>query len=63
MPLLQLEFLANYAAELTLLEYSFLSYVPSMIAASAVFLAKFVLNPKKNPWVCLYSNAEPWSFA
>lgn len=47
---LQLEFLANYLAELTLLEYSFLKYLPSLIAASVVFLAKFTLNPTTRPW-------------
>lgn len=47
----QFEFLACYAAELTLLEYNFLSYAPSIVAASSVFLAKFILNPTKRPWV------------
>lgn len=51
-PALHLEFLANYIAELSLLEYSLLSYPPSLIAASAIFLAKFVLKPTKCPWVC-----------
>uniref|UniRef100_A0A1D1YEE9 Cyclin-A1-1 n=1 Tax=Anthurium amnicola TaxID=1678845 RepID=A0A1D1YEE9_9ARAE len=49
-PLLQLEFLASYLAELSLLEYSFLCYAPSLIAASAIFLAKFILLPTKRPW-------------
>ncbi|PAN33077.1 hypothetical protein PAHAL_5G535100 [Panicum hallii] len=49
-PALHLEFLANYIAELSLLEYSLLSYPPSLIAASAIFLAKFVLQPAKYPW-------------
>ncbi|XP_078431300.1 cyclin A1;1 [Wolffia australiana] len=47
---LHLEFLANYVAELSLLEYSFLCYSPSLIAASAIFLAKFILSPSKRPW-------------
>lgn len=47
---LQLEFLANYLAELTLPEYSFIGYLPSLVAASAVFLAKFTLDPTKRPW-------------
>lgn len=50
-PALHLEFLANYIAELSLLEYSLLSYPPSLVAASAIFLAKFVLQPTKCPWV------------
>ncbi|XP_010925928.1 cyclin-A1-4 isoform X1 [Elaeis guineensis] len=49
-PLLQLEFLANYVAELSLLEYNMLCYSPSLIAASAIFLAKFILQPMKKPW-------------
>ncbi|XP_072998464.1 cyclin-A1-4-like isoform X3 [Typha latifolia] len=49
-PLLQLEFLANYVAELSLLEYGLLCYSPSLVAASSIFLAKFILQPTKNPW-------------
>ncbi|PWZ09700.1 Cyclin-A1-1 [Zea mays] len=47
---LHLEFLVNYICELSLLEYSLLCYLPSMVAASSVFLAKFILMPIKNPW-------------
>ncbi|KAK7351103.1 hypothetical protein VNO77_10288 [Canavalia gladiata] len=49
-PSLQLECLTNYIAELSLLEYSMLCYAPSLIAASAIFLAKFILFPSKKPW-------------
>lgn len=49
-PNLVLEFLGNYLAELTLAEYSFLGYLPSMVAASAVFLAKLTLDPSACPW-------------
>ncbi|KAL2339747.1 hypothetical protein Fmac_007687 [Flemingia macrophylla] len=49
-PSLQLECLTNYIAELSLLEYSMLCYAPSLIAASAIFLAKFILSPSKKPW-------------
>ncbi|XP_052160134.1 cyclin-A1-1 [Oryza glaberrima] len=49
-PALHLEFLANYVAELSLLEYNLLSYPPSLVAASAIFLAKFILQPAKHPW-------------
>ncbi|XXG67660.1 hypothetical protein AAC387_Pa06g0952 [Persea americana] len=48
--LLHLEFLANYVAELSLLEYSFLCYAPSLIAASAIFVANFISQPSKRPW-------------
>ncbi|XP_059658059.1 cyclin-A2-2 [Cornus florida] len=46
----ELEFLANYLAELTLVEYSFLKILPSLIAASAVFLARWTLNQSDHPW-------------
>ncbi|KAI9113211.1 hypothetical protein K1719_015736 [Acacia pycnantha] len=49
-PSLQLECLANYIAELSLLEYSMLCYAPSLIAASAIFLAKYILFPSTKPW-------------
>ncbi|XP_003566404.1 cyclin-A1-4-like [Brachypodium distachyon] len=49
-PALHLEFLASYIAELSLLEYSLLCYAPSLIAASSVFLANFILKPTRNPW-------------
>ncbi|TYI24830.1 hypothetical protein ES332_A05G012200v1 [Gossypium tomentosum] len=49
-PCLELEFLAKYLAELTLLEYSFLKFLPSNIAASAVFLARWTLNQSDHPW-------------
>ncbi|KAK2390372.1 mitotic cyclin a2-type [Trifolium repens] len=49
-PLMQLEYLADYLAELSLLEYDMLKYTPSLIAASAAFLAKYILLPRKKPW-------------
>ncbi|CAI9094418.1 OLC1v1030157C1 [Oldenlandia corymbosa var. corymbosa] len=49
-PSVQLEFLANYLAELTLLEYSFVKYLPSIVAASAVFLARWTLDQSDHPW-------------
>lgn len=47
---LQLEHLASYIAELSLLEYNMLCYAPSLIAASAIFLAKYILLPSMKPW-------------
>ncbi|KAJ0089627.1 hypothetical protein Patl1_12828 [Pistacia atlantica] len=47
---LELEFLANYLAELTLVEYDFLKCLPSLVAASAVFLARWTLNQSEHPW-------------
>ncbi|KAF5743281.1 Mitotic-like cyclin 3B from [Tripterygium wilfordii] len=49
-PCTEMEFLANYLAELTLLEYNFLKYLPSIVAASAVFLARWTLNQSDHPW-------------
>nr|DAD27011.1 TPA_asm: hypothetical protein HUJ06_028479 [Nelumbo nucifera] len=49
-PSLELEFLANYLAELTLVEYAFLKFRPSLIAASAVFLARWALDQSCHPW-------------
>lgn len=54
-PSMQLECLANYIAELSLLEYNMLCFAPSIIAASSIFLAKYILVPSKKPWV---SNPE-----
>ncbi|PNY04244.1 cyclin-a2-2-like protein [Trifolium pratense] len=49
-PRIELEFLANYLAELTLVDYSFLQFLPSHVAASAVFLARWTLNHSEHPW-------------
>ncbi|XP_024380949.1 cyclin-A1-4 [Physcomitrium patens] len=49
-PTLSLEFLGSYLAELTLLEYEFLPFLPSMIAASSVYLAKITLDSSTCPW-------------
>ncbi|XP_052210853.1 cyclin-A2-2-like [Diospyros lotus] len=49
-PRVELEFLANYLAELTLVEYNFLKFRPSLVAASAVFLARCTLDQSDHPW-------------
>uniref|UniRef100_A0A1J3GTW7 Cyclin-A1-1 n=1 Tax=Noccaea caerulescens TaxID=107243 RepID=A0A1J3GTW7_NOCCA len=49
-PLMQLECMSNYIAELSLLEYTMLSYSPSLVAASSIFLAKYILDPTRRPW-------------
>ncbi|KAH7431405.1 hypothetical protein KP509_08G046900 [Ceratopteris richardii] len=46
----EMEFLGNYLAELALLEYGFLRFLPSLIAAAAVFVAKHALSPTCRPW-------------
>ncbi|KAH9314292.1 hypothetical protein KI387_022919, partial [Taxus chinensis] len=49
-PSLEIEFLSNYLAELTLLDCSFLRYLPSLIAASALYLSLLTLDFKTCPW-------------
>ncbi|KAL6985349.1 hypothetical protein U1Q18_018725 [Sarracenia purpurea var. burkii] len=49
-PCVELEFLANYLAELTLVEHSFVKFLPSLSAASAIFLARWTLNQSDHPW-------------
>ncbi|KAK1427470.1 hypothetical protein QVD17_16156 [Tagetes erecta] len=49
-PNLQLEFLSYYLAELSLLEYGCIKFLPSLIAASVTFLSRFILKPESHPW-------------
>ncbi|KAL0921789.1 hypothetical protein M5K25_008898 [Dendrobium thyrsiflorum] len=44
------DLLANYLAELSLLDYDCIRFLPSMIAASIVFLVRFTMNPNRQPW-------------
>lgn len=48
---MQFEPLSSYLAELSLLDYGCLRLLPSVIAASSVFLAIFTLDPNMHPWV------------
>lgn len=47
---LKLKFLGYYLAELSLLDYGCIKFLPSMVAASVVFLSKFTMQPKIHPW-------------
>ncbi|TXG69162.1 hypothetical protein EZV62_004097 [Acer yangbiense] len=49
-PSLELEYLANFLAELSLVDYGFLNFLPSVIAASSVFLARWTLDQSSHPW-------------
>ncbi|CAA7048009.1 unnamed protein product [Microthlaspi erraticum] len=49
-PHLQLEPLCCYLSELTILDYKAVKFVPSMLAASAVFFARVIIRPKQHPW-------------
>ncbi|GKA22611.1 G2/mitotic-specific cyclin C13-1-like protein [Tanacetum coccineum] len=50
-PNMHLEFSSYYLAELSLLEYICVKFLPSMVAASVTFLARFILKPKSHPLV------------
>jgi cyclin A len=43
-----LHYLSNYLTELSLLDYSMLRFLPSVIAASGIYLANLLL--KRTPW-------------
>lgn len=47
---LQFEFLSCYLAELSLLDYNCIKFLPSLVAASVVFVARFMFRPKTHPW-------------
>ncbi|KHN21404.1 Cyclin-A3-4 [Glycine soja] len=47
---LQFEFLSCYLAELSLLDYNCIKFLPSLVAASVVFLARFMFSTKTHPW-------------
>ncbi|KAL1214570.1 Cyclin-A1-2 [Cardamine amara subsp. amara] len=49
-PSLQFECVASYLTELSLLDYAMLRYSPSLVSASAVFLALYILHPSRKPW-------------
>ncbi|THG19816.1 hypothetical protein TEA_018570 [Camellia sinensis var. sinensis] len=40
----------NYEMELSLLDYGCLRFLPSLVAASAIFLSRFTIEPKIHPW-------------
>ncbi|KAE8100107.1 hypothetical protein FH972_018034 [Carpinus fangiana] len=53
---LQLEFLGYYLAELSLLDYACVKFLPSLVAASVMFVARFIIRPKKHPWCSALAN-------
>ena len=59
-----LHFLSNYLTEISLLDHNMMNYLPSEIAASAVYLANLIL--KRAPWdgtLMHYAMYEPKDFA
>ncbi|KAI5416269.1 Mcm2-7 hexameric complex component [Lathyrus oleraceus] len=53
---LQMEFLCNYLAELSLLDYECIRFLPSTVAASVIFLARFIIRPGVHPWILEKAN-------
>ncbi|KAA8537813.1 hypothetical protein F0562_027607 [Nyssa sinensis] len=49
-PNLQLEFLEYYLAELSLLDHGCVKFLPSLVAASVIFLSRFTIRPKFHLW-------------
>jgi len=52
-PNLKVEFLGWYFVELSLLDYDCIRFLPSVVAASALFLARFLIDPEVHPWVSI----------
>ncbi|WVZ90971.1 hypothetical protein U9M48_037215 [Paspalum notatum var. saurae] len=48
--ILLMEFLGSYLAELSLLDYDCLRFLPSVVAASVMFVARLTIDPNANPW-------------
>ncbi|KAH1072231.1 hypothetical protein J1N35_024559 [Gossypium stocksii] len=46
----ELEFLSCYLAELSLLDYGCLQFLPSIVASAAIFLSRFIIQPNTHPW-------------
>ncbi|GMJ08682.1 Cyclin A1;1 [Hibiscus trionum] len=53
---LQFECLSSYILHLSLVEYTMLQYASPLIAASAAFLARFILSPLDKPWDSKWRN-------
>ncbi|KAG5048189.1 hypothetical protein JHK85_009292 [Glycine max] len=52
----QIEHLGSYIGELSLLDYDCLRFLPSIVAASVIFLAKFIIWPEVHPWALKVEN-------
>ncbi|KAE8767093.1 putative cyclin-F3-2 [Hordeum vulgare] len=46
----RMELMCIYLAELSLLDYDCIRFLPSVIAAACLFLARFTVSPKTRPW-------------
>ncbi|KAG5033993.1 hypothetical protein JHK87_008903 [Glycine soja] len=55
-PNLKIEFLSFYLAELSLMDYDCIRFLPSTVAASVIFLARFIISPEVHPWALKVEN-------
>ncbi|KAI3865339.1 hypothetical protein MKW92_016198 [Papaver armeniacum] len=58
-----LENLGCYLAELSLLDYGCVKFLPSMIAAAVVFLSRFTIQPNAHPWSATLESCSGYSAA
>uniref|UniRef100_A0A0A8YDP2 Cyclin-A2 n=1 Tax=Arundo donax TaxID=35708 RepID=A0A0A8YDP2_ARUDO len=42
--------MCSYLAELSLLDYGCIRFLPSVAAAACLFVARFTIHPKTRPW-------------
>ncbi|PNY17066.1 cyclin-a3-1-like protein [Trifolium pratense] len=60
---LQFEYLCNYLAELSLLDYECIRFLPSIVAASVIFLARFIIRPRVQPWTSYLCECLGYKYA
>jgi len=48
---LLMEFLGSYLPELSLVDYGCLWFLPSVVAATVMFVARLTIDPDVTPWV------------
>ncbi|KAL6968965.1 cyclin [Sarracenia purpurea var. burkii] len=59
-PNMELEFLSYYLAELSLLDYGCVKFLPSLVSASVMFLSRFTILPTLHPWFkCVSTLSSP----
>jgi len=49
--ILLMEFLGSYLPELSLMDYGCLRFLPSVVAATVMFVARLTIDPDVTPWV------------
>jgi len=48
--ILLMEFLGSYLPELSLVDYGCLRFLPSVVAATVMFVARLTIDPDVTPW-------------